>query len=95
MVGEADPVDCHFQAGSPCRWRSLRSWKQVVLLGLLCSVAGCNNDTSDPAKVQQCASKRYADYNPKNMKQCVDVCIACERGSVTTCSTSCTMKGAK
>jgi hypothetical protein len=29
------------------------------------------------------------------MKQCVDVCITCERGSMTTCSTSCTMKGAK
>jgi hypothetical protein len=29
------------------------------------------------------------------MKQCVAVCIACERGVVTTCSTSCTLKGAR
>jgi hypothetical protein len=93
MVGEADPVDCGFQADSPRR--RLRSWKLIALLGMLSSIAGCNNDTPDAAKVLQCAAKRYADYNPRNMKQCVDVCIACERGSITTCSTSCTMKGAK
>jgi hypothetical protein len=28
------------------------------------------------------------------MKQCVAVCIDCERGIVTTCTTSCTLKGA-
>jgi hypothetical protein len=29
------------------------------------------------------------------MKQCVAACIACERGVTTTCSTSCTLKGAQ
>jgi hypothetical protein len=29
------------------------------------------------------------------MKQCVAVCIACESGVITTCSTSCTLKGAR
>ena len=68
----------------------------LVLLGLLCGVGGCNNDTSETnPEGMKCARQRYADYNPKNMKQCVDVCITCERGSMTTCSTSCTMKGAK
>jgi len=28
------------------------------------------------------------------MKQCVAVCITCERGVMTTCSTSCKLKGA-
>ena len=42
-----------------------------------------------------CATKLYSPYNPKDMKQCVAVCIACERGVVTTCSTSCTLKGAQ
>jgi len=68
----------------------------MVSLFILCGLAGCWNEASDPdAKRLQCARKQYADFNPKNMKQCVDVCIACERGSMTTCSTSCTMKGAK
>ena len=31
----------------------------------------------------------------RGMKQCVAVCIACERGVMTTCSTSCTLKGAQ
>jgi hypothetical protein len=30
-----------------------------------------------------------------DMKQCVGACIACERGVITTCSTSCTLKGAQ
>ena len=30
-----------------------------------------------------------------SMRQCVAVCIACERGVTTTCSTSCTLKGAR
>ena len=45
--------------------------------------------------IDTCVSKLYTPYNPKNMKQCVAVCIACERGVMTTCSTSCTLKGAQ
>jgi hypothetical protein len=83
-------------AGTVYGHRRPRLWKPVVLLGILCGLAGCWNDASDPdAKSSQCARKQYADFNPKIMKQCVDVCIACERGNMTTCSTSCTMKGAK
>ena len=41
-----------------------------------------------------CANKLYSPYNPKDMKQCVAVCITCDRGVTTTCSTSCTLKGA-
>ena len=40
------------------------------------------------------ATAMYLLAKPKNMKQCVAVCIACERGVMTTCSTSCTLKGA-
>jgi hypothetical protein len=87
MVGVAGAVYGHLRP---------RPWKLVVLLGILCGLAGCWNDASDSdAQRLQCARKQYADFNPKIMKQCVDVCIACERGNVTTCSTSCTMKGAK
>jgi hypothetical protein len=41
-----------------------------------------------------CATQLYSSYNPKSLKQCVDVCIKCNRGNTTTCSTSCTLKGA-
>ena len=96
MIGVADHPGRRLQTDPPSGRRRLRPWGLAVLLGVLCSVAGCNNDTSDPAaEGLKCARRLYADYNPKNMKQCVDVCISCERGSMTTCSTSCTMKGAK
>jgi hypothetical protein len=74
----------------------LRPCHLAVALGILCGLAGCNNEASSPeAKALQCARQQYADFNPKNMQQCVNVCITCERGSMTTCSTSCTLKGAK
>jgi hypothetical protein len=96
MIGVADLFGRRSQTDTPFSRRRLRLWALAVLLGVLCGVAGCNNDTSDPAADSlKCARRLYADYNPKNMKQCVDVCISCERGSMTTCSTSCTMKGAK
>jgi hypothetical protein len=51
-----------------------------------------NNDVT--GSVGNCARKLYSSYNPKDAKQCVAVCIACERGVMTTCSTSCKLKGA-
>ena len=52
-----------------------------------------NNDVT--GSIDNCARKLYSAYNPKDMKQCVAVCLACQRGVVTTCSTSCTLKGAQ
>ncbi|MBR0871261.1 hypothetical protein JQ633_12900 [Bradyrhizobium tropiciagri] len=42
-----------------------------------------------------CTTNLYSRYNPKIMEQCVNACIKCERGSVQTCTTSCTLKGAR
>jgi hypothetical protein len=68
----------------------------LASLSVACALAGCNNEPTDSeTKALQCAKQRYANFNPKNMQQCVDVCISCEKGSVTTCTTSCTLKGAK
>ena len=52
-----------------------------------------NNDIT--GSVEGCARKLYSQYNPKDLKQCVAVCIACERGVTTTCSTACTLRGAQ
>lgn len=59
------------------------------------ALASCSPDGNDvTGSVGTCANKLYTPYNPKDLKQCVAVCIACERGVTTTCSTSCTLKGA-
>ena len=42
----------------------------------------------------KCAADLYPSYNPKALNQCVAVCIKCDHGNTTTCSTSCTLKGA-
>ena len=52
-----------------------------------------NNDVT--GSVDDCARKLYSQYNPKDKKQCVAVCSACERGVMTTCSTACTLRGAQ
>jgi hypothetical protein len=59
-------------------------------------LTACTPDSSNDVtgSIDNCARKLYSAYNPKDMKQCVAVCLACQRGVVTTCSTSCTLKGA-
>ena len=60
------------------------------------ALAACSPDNNDvTGSIGSCARKLYSTYNPKNMKQCVGACIACERGVTTTCSTACTLKGAR
>ncbi|MBU6464702.1 MAG: hypothetical protein KGK01_11805 [Bradyrhizobium sp.] len=58
------------------------------------ALAGCNSDNEVTGSIESCAKQLYTPYNPKDMKQCVGACLACARGIVTTCTTSCTLKGA-
>jgi hypothetical protein len=53
-----------------------------------------NAEGADTA--QSCQAKLFspAVFDPKNLEQCVKACIACDRGSKATCTTSCTLKGA-
>ena len=60
------------------------------------ALAACTPESNDvTGSVGDCARKLYSQYNPKDKKQCVAVCIACERGVTTTCSTACTLRGAQ
>ncbi|MGZ5875957.1 MAG: hypothetical protein ACXWKP_28105 [Bradyrhizobium sp.] len=59
------------------------------------ALAACSPDNNEvTGTIGSCVSKIYSPFNPKDMKQCVAACIACEHGVTTTCSTSCTLKGA-
>jgi hypothetical protein len=68
----------------------------IAIILSAAALAACtpesNNDVT--GAVSDCARKLYSAYNPKDKKQCVAVCIACERGVTTTCSTACTLRGA-
>jgi hypothetical protein len=72
---------------------------RVILAIMLSAVvlAGCKPDNNNDitGSIDNCARKLYTAYNPKDLKQCIAVCISCQRGVMTTCSTSCTLKGAE
>jgi hypothetical protein len=59
------------------------------------ALAACTPDNDVTGSIGACTKKLYSAYNPMDMKQCVAACIACQRGVTTTCSTSCTLKGAQ
>jgi hypothetical protein len=71
----------------------LRAIFAIVLSAI--ALAGCNQDNDVTGSVESCVRKLYTPYNPKDMKQCVAACLNCERGVITTCTTSCTLKGAR
>jgi hypothetical protein len=75
----------------------MRSILAIVLSAA--ALAACTPEAGSNAEVtgsvDNCARKLYSQYNPKDIKQCVAVCITCERGVVTTCSTACTLRGAQ
>jgi hypothetical protein len=45
--------------------------------------------------VQACISRLYSPYNPKDLNQCTAACMTCSAGVRTTCSTSCSLRGAR
>ena len=65
----------------------------AAVLGACMPENGSKADVT--GSIDNCVRKLYSQYNPKDIKQCVAVCIACERGVTTTCSTACTLRGAQ
>jgi hypothetical protein len=66
----------------------------VLLASLGLTVASCS-DSDVTNSTDACAARLYTPFDRKNMNQCVNVCMQCENGTKVTCSTSCTLKGAK
>jgi hypothetical protein len=71
------------------QWRSLIPWT-VLLLGL----ASCSPDVEYTEQQRACIAQRYANYDARQLYQCVDVCKACMKGNNVTCNTSCKLRGA-
>jgi hypothetical protein len=67
----------------------------AVLVALAFVVAGCSPESDTTGAISSCARKLYPAFNPKIMEQCVAACEKCDRGVTTTCTTSCTLKGAR
>jgi hypothetical protein len=67
----------------------------AVLVAMTFVVASCSPEAEVTGSTNKCATNLYPSYNPKVLDQCVGACLRCDRGSTTTCSTSCTLKGAR
>lgn len=74
-------------------WRRLSALPAIAVLGSL--ICACSQPEATSAEVGACAAKLFADYDPKNLDQCVAVCVGCMKGTRATCSTSCNLKGAR
>ena len=64
----------------------------MIFVGI---AASCSPNDESTSSVNRCATELYPSYNPKVREQCVAVCIRCDHGTTTTCSTSCNLKGAR
>jgi hypothetical protein len=68
----------------------------AVLIATAFVMVSCSPDDEVTGSIHnKCATDLYPSYNPKVRDQCVDVCIKCDHGNMTTCSTSCMLKGAR
>ena len=67
----------------------------AVLVSVTFALASCSPDAEVTGSTNKCATDLYPSYNPKKLDQCVGACIKCDRGTTTTCSMSCTLKGAR
>jgi hypothetical protein len=67
----------------------------AVLLPIGLLIAACTPDGDVTGSTNSCIAKLYPSYNRMAFDQCIGVCTKCERGITTTCSTSCTLKGAR
>jgi len=74
----------------------MRAILAILLSAVVLTACKPENGAGDvTGAIDDCARKLYTPYNPKDLKQCISVCISCQRGVMTTCSTSCTLKGAQ
>ena len=67
----------------------------AVLVLLIFAAQSCSQSDEVTGSIDQCAAAIYPAYNPKAMDQCVEVCKKCQHGVTVTCTTSCTLKGAR
>ncbi|MET4607561.1 hypothetical protein ABIB90_007065 [Bradyrhizobium sp. JR4.1] len=67
----------------------------LILVSFLALVVGSCSDAEVTSSTNKCESQLFSNYNAKVLQQCVQACINCNNGTTTTCSTSCTLKGAR
>lgn len=63
------------------------------MIALALAVASCSKESEYTDRQRACIAERYSKYDASKFDLCVDVCEQCLAGTVTTCTTSCKVKG--
>lgn len=69
-------------------------YRTIIILFAITLASCSSEDDITGSTPSACVAKLYSAYNPKDMNQCVAVCKTCDHGNTTTCTTSCTLRGA-
>jgi len=69
-------------------------WRRGLFGAVVLMAAACSPAEETTGSVNECIALNFPSYNPKAMDQCVAACKKCQNGVTTTCTTSCTLKGA-
>jgi hypothetical protein len=68
----------------------------LAILFVVClTTVACSPEADVTGSTNVCATNLYHQYNSKDLAQCIDVCSKCDHGTRASCSTSCTLKGAR
>lgn len=70
------------------------SMRLFAIIALALMIGGCRENEVSPS-VSPCARQLYSSFDPRKLDQCVSACIKCDNGVITTCTTSCRLKGAQ
>lgn len=65
----------------------------VIMFAVM--TAACNQEPDITGSTAACPMRAYSTFNPRDINQCVSACKVCDRGNTVTCTTSCTLKGAR
>jgi len=66
----------------------------VLVVVLAFGLVGCS-ESETTGSIDSCAKDLFVNYSPKVLDQCVAACRKCDHGTTVTCTTSCTLKGAR
>jgi hypothetical protein len=72
-----------------------RVQRAAVLAAIAFALSGCGPEPEVTRAPNECVVNLFPTYDAKVMAQCVDVCRKCDHGTPTSCTTSCTLKGAR
>jgi hypothetical protein len=67
----------------------------ALFVSVVLVTAACRQDDETTGSVNDCVALNFPSYNSKAMDQCVAACKKCQNGTTSTCTTSCTLKGAR